>query len=152
MFVYSVRASSVRFLMIILLTLSVFVGVLVLGDTALAASASEIDLTGIKTDEDRITFIEGFGYKVDGSQEEVSFVLPDNFDRVMLGYNEIQRDQGLDLAKYAGKKITRYTYTIRDYADHNGTVYANLFIYRGRVIGCDISSADPEGFVSPLIK
>ena len=152
MFVYSVRASSVRFLMIILLTLSVFVGVLVLGDTALAASASEIDLTGIKTDEDRIAFIEGFGYKVDGLKEEVSFVLPDNFDRVMLGYNEIQRDQGLDLAKYARKKITRYTYTLCDYVDHNGTVYANLFIYRGRVIGCDISSADPEGFVSPLIK
>ena len=70
----------------------------------------------------------------------------------MLGYNEIQKDQGLDLSKYAKKKVTRYTYTLKDYNEYDGEVYVNLLVYRGRVIGCDVSSADPEGFVEPLIK
>lgn len=152
MFIYSVRASSVKFFVVVMLTLVVFLGVLLAGNTALAASGTEIDFTGMKTEEKRIAFIESFGVDVEGEEEEVSFVLPDNFDRVMLGYNEIQKDQGLDLAKYAKKKITRYTYTLKDYAEGEGTVYANLLVYRGRVIGCDVSSANPEGFVHPLIK
>ena len=152
MFIYSVRASSVKFFVVVMLTLVVFIGVLLAGNTVLAVSGTEIDLTGMKTEDDRIAFIESFGVDVDGAEEEVSFVLPDNFDRVMLGYNEIQKDQGLDLGKYVKKKITRYTYTLKDYEDYDGTVYANLFVYRGRVVGCDVSSADPEGFVRPLIK
>ena len=152
MFIYSVRASSVKFFIVVALTLAVFIGVLFASETAIAASGAEINFSGIKTEEDRIAFIESFGVCVEGAEEEVSFVLPDNFDRVMLGYNEIQKDQGLDLSKYAKKKVTRYTYTLKDYNEYDGEVYVNLLVYRGRVIGCDVSSADPEGFVEPLIK
>ena len=84
--------------------------------------------------------------------EEQTFILPDSFDRVMQGYNDIQKLQGLDLTKYARKKITRYTYTVKGYGDYEGTVYANLLVCRNRIVGCDISSADPSGFVSPLVK
>ena len=78
--------------------------------------------------------------------------MPESFDRIMLGYNEIQKAQGLDLSGYAKKRITRYTYEMDGYDGYEGTVYVNLLVYRSRVIGCDISSADPEGFVEPLIK
>ena len=86
--------------------------------------------------------------------------MPENFDRVMLGYNEIQKAQGLDLSRYAKKKVTRYTYEVTNYAElqpedaepYHGAVYANLLIYRNRVIGADISSADPTGFVEELVK
>lgn len=152
MFIYSIRASSVKFFAIVMLTLTVFAGVLLLGNSALAVSGTEINFSGIKTEEERVAFIESFGVRVDAAEEEVSFVMPDNFDRVMMGYNEIQRSQGLDLSKYAKKKVTRYTYTLKDYENYEGTVYANLLVCRGRVIGCDVSSADPEGFVEPLIK
>lgn len=152
MFIYSIRASSVKFFAIVMLTLTVFAGVLLLSNSALAVSGTEINFSGIKTEEERIAFIESFGVRVDAAEEEVSFVMPDNFDRVMMGYNEIQRSQGLDLSKYAKKKVTRYTYTLKDYENYEGTVYANLLVCRGRVIGCDVSSADPEGFVDPLIK
>ena len=152
MFIYSVRASTVKFFVILAITLAVFIGVLLVGDTALAASASGVDFSGIKTEEDRIGFIEGFGHKVKESGEEVSFVMPESFDRVLTGYNEIQKDQGLDLARYAKKKVTRYTYTLESYGDYEGTVLVNLLVYRGKIIGCDVSSADPEGFVEPLVK
>jgi hypothetical protein len=69
-----------------------------------------------------------------------------------LGYNELQRRQGLDISKYAKKKITRYTYTVSNYEGYDGEVKANLLIYRNRIIACDISSADPGGFVEPIVK
>ena len=75
--------------------------------------------------------------------------MPDNFDRVILGYNELQKKQGLDLSKYAKKKVTRYAYKVTNY-DSEGEVYANLFIHRGKIIACDLSSVSPDGFVVPL--
>ena len=154
MFIYSVRASSVKFFAAVVLTVAVFLIIVFAGGGISAeASADQIDLSGIKTEEDRVAFIEKFGIKVDGgSVETVDFVMPENFDRVMLGYNEIQKAQGLNLSSYAKKRVTRYTYSVTNYDSYDGKVQANLLIYRNRVIGCDISSADPEGFVEPLIK
>ena len=153
MFIYSVRASTVKFLGFVLLTLSVLVGILIFGggETALAsANVSEVDYSGIKTREDRISFIERFGVRVDAeSEEENSFAMPDNFDRVILGYNELQKKQGLNLSKYAKKRVSRYSYKVTNYAEE-GEVYVNLFVYRSKIVACDISSASPEGFVTPL--
>ena len=75
--------------------------------------------------------------------------MPENFDRVILGYNELQKKQGLDLSKYQKKRVTRYTYKVTNY-DAEGDVYANLFVYRGKIVACDVCSANPDGFVIPL--
>ena len=153
MFIYSVRASTVKFLGFIVLTLVLLVGAAVItnDNTALAASATAaVDFSGIKENSDRVAFIEQFGIAVDDEAvEEKSFKMPDNFDRVIIGYNELQKKQGLDLSKYARKRVTRYTYKVTNYAD-DGEVYANLFVYRNKIVACDLSSADPEGFVIPL--
>ncbi len=155
MFICSVRASSIKFFAVILLTVAVLFGIFISGDTVFASSSmiGDVDFSGIKTEEDRIAFLSSLGIVVDPlSVEAVDFVMPENFDRVMLGYNEIQKAQGLDLSKYAKKKVTRYTYSVNDYDSYDGEVFVNLLVYRNRIIGCDVSSADPEGFVSPLIK
>ena len=153
MFIYTVRGRTVKFVMILVLmvVLTVLVGVLGGGESLLvSASAAEIDYSEIKTNEDRVRFIESFGIEVeDEAVEEKSFTMPESFDRVILGYNELQKKQGLDLSKYAKKKVQRYTYLVTNY-DDEGTVYANIFVWRGRVVACDISSANPEGFVLPL--
>lgn len=153
MFVYSIRSSTVKFFGVLLVALLAIVAIFLGGEGGAVSASSnvtEIDYSGIKTAEDRIAFIEQFGIKVDGNAEsEESFKMPDSFDRVILGYNELQKKQGLDLSKYAKKRVTRYTYKVTNY-DAEGEVYANLFIYRGKVVACDISSADPEGFLIPL--
>jgi len=152
MFIYSIRASTIKFFGFIAVTLAVLVGIVIMGGgSAVAASGSaEVNFGGIKSNEDRVAFIEQFGIKVDPeATEEVPFAMPDNFDRVILGYNELQKKQGLDLSKYAKKKVTRYTYKVTNY-DSEGDVYANLFVYRSKIVACDICSADPEGFVLPL--
>ena len=152
MFVYSVRSGSLKLFGLVFLVALLLVGALVFGGdgAVLASSDGTVSFEGIKTEEDRIAFIESFGLKVDKeSAESKSFSMPENFDRVIVGYNEIQKKQGLDLSKYAKKKVTRYTYKVENY-DYDGDVYASLFIYRSRVVACDLSSADPEGFVLPL--
>ncbi len=153
MFVYSIRSSTVKFLGILLVALLAIVGIMLTGEggvVSASSAATEIDYSGIKSADERMSFIEQFGIEVDkNSEREESFKMPDSFDRVILGYNELQKKQGLDLSKYAKKRVTRYTYRVTNY-DSDGEVYANLFIYRGKVVACDISSADPEGFVLPL--
>ncbi len=153
MFIYSIRASSVRIVGLMLLV-AALVGVVVLsGDGSVVSAASgavEVDYSGVKTKGDRIDFMKGFGIAVDeGSEEEAAFRMPEDFDRVILGYNELQKKQGLDLLKYKNKRVTRYTYKVTNYKC-DGEVYANLFIYRGKVIACDLTNADNGGFVIPM--
>ena len=82
-----------------------------------------------------------------GSLLGTTVTIPREFDKVFAAYNEMQRGQGLDLSTYSGKTVERYTYTVTNYENYEGTVLANLLIYRGRVIGGDICSADTAGFV-----
>ena len=155
MFIYSVRASTIKVLAVILL-FGVIVTALALsgngGVVSAASSATEVDFGGIKDKDDRVGFIKNFGIEVDeASENEAQFRMPENFDRVILGYNELQKKQGLDLSKYQNKRVTRYTYKVTNY-DCDGEVYANLFVFRGKIVACDISSADPSGFVIPLTR
>lgn len=155
MFVYSVRASTVKFFAVIALTVTVLVGAIAIGNGHAVAASSQagIKFGGIKTNEDRIEFISQFGVNVSGEPSEtVKFSVPENFDKVTSAYNEIQKSQGLNLEKYKNKKVTRYTYEIDKWGDYEGPVCVNLIIYRSTVIACDISSKDSTGFVEPLIK
>ena len=154
MFIYSVRSSTIKFFALITLVAALLVGVLLFGGgTAVSASASNIKLDGIKTNEDRLEFINGLGVEVVGeAKESEKFAVPERFDKALAQYNEIQKEQGFDLTKYKNKKVTRYTYSVKGYEGYEGDVNVNLIIYRDTVIGCDISSVDPNGFVKPLIK
>ena len=104
-----------------------------------------------KTEEQRQQFISSLGWQTEPQPAEaIEVVIPKKFDETYLKYNEIQKQQGLDLSRYAKKTLTRYTYTVTNYEGYEGTVYINLLQHRDRIVGCDICSADPAGFVSPL--
>jgi len=155
MFVYSVRGSTVRFFAVIVLTLAVMIGAIIIGNSGAVAASGDvkINFTGIKTNDERLEFISQFGIEVTGeAKEEKTFIMPENFDKIIAGYNELQKTQGLDLTKYKNKKVTRYSYEIDGYEDYDGPVLVNLIICRGTVIGCDVSSQDPKGFIKPLVK
>ena len=154
MFIYSIRASTVRFFACIFICLAVLVLLLTLGNAETvyaSAEGREINYGGMKTNENRIAFIESFGIKVDIEPvREETFTMPEDFDRVISGYNQIQKTQGLDLTKYARKRVTHYAYKVTNY-DSDGTVYVNLLIHKNRIIAADIASLDGEGFVCGLI-
>ena len=152
MFVYSIRASTVRFFAVVALTLVLLVGILAFGSAGdVSAASGSIDFSGISNVDDRIAFISQFGLVADQTSEESEeFRVPENFDRVIAGYNEIQRAQGLNIEKYKNKRVTRYTYSLKDYS--GGSAVVNLIVYKNTVIACDVSSAEPGVFVHPLIK
>ena len=154
MFVCSVRASTLKFFAVIGITLAILLALISIDSgAAVYASADGVTVNygGMKTNEDRVAFIESFGLKVKAEPTTVElFSAPESLDRVMAGYNEIQKSQGLDLAKYTGKRITHYAYEVENY-DSDGKVYVNLLVYKNRIIACDLSSTHGEGFVLPLV-
>ena len=154
MFIYSIRASTLRFFACIFVCLAVLVLLLTLGNAETvyaSAGGREINYGGMKTNEDRIAFIESYGIKVKPEAvREETFTMPDDFDRVILGYNQLQKAQGLDLTKYERKRVTHYAYEVTNY-DSESTVFVNLLVYRGGIIAADISSVGDGGFVSNLL-
>ena len=172
MFIYSFKASSIKFFGILcvalaaLITLIAFVpayagetasagggGVAVDAPEAESGVSVSIRYDKVKSADDAAGFLTQFGWVVDaGSAEAREVTIPAEFDKIFAGYNEMQKSQGLDLSKYKKKAVTRYTFTVTNYEDYEGAVYANVLVYRNRVIGGDICSADVNGFIHGFEK
>lgn len=164
MFIYSFRASSLKFLGIISVTLVALIAIIAFvpvyaeginpnENTATVGGKSEIVYDGVKSSADAANFLAQFGWTVNGGDAKSAKVtIPESFDKVFAAYNEIQKSQGLDLSKLKKKELTRYTFEVTNYADYEGTVYANVLVYRNRVVGGDICSADVSGFVHGFEK
>lgn len=60
-------------------------------------------------------------------------------------YNALQKGQGYDLSKYAGKKVMRYVYEITNFPGAQEPVYATVLVYKGKVIGGDVTDTSVKG-------
>ena len=160
MFVYSMRANTIKLVGVICVALTVLITLIALVPTYTLGGAStdamgdaDYSYDKIKTAEDVVNFLKQFGWTAETTPTEVKTVtVPEEFDKVYAAYNEMQKEQGLNLTKYRGKDVTRYTMTITNYPNYTGTVYANVLVYRNRVIGGDVCSADVSGFVHGFEK
>jgi len=124
------------------------------GETVYAASdAEKINYKNIKTNDDRINFLKQFGWEINPEPvETVEIIIPQEFDTVYKKYNEVQKAQSLNLEKYKNKVVKRYTYEIIGYPVYKGTVYVNILVYKEKVIGGDICSAEINGFMHGFDK
>ena len=161
MFIYSFRAATLKFVGIICVTLAALIAVIAFvpvytgssgnsgaGVTVNADATVDYHYDKIKSVGDVVGFLAQFGWTVNGATAEcVEVTIPAEFDKIFASYNEIQKEQGLDLSKYKKKDLTRYTLEVTNYPDYEGKVYANVLVYRGKVVGGDICSADVSGFV-----
>ncbi len=157
MFIYSVKASSLKLTALVLLSLTLVCTLLILipsyDSVSVFADDGSVVYTGAKSNDGRIEFLKKFGWEVNPEPTETAEVtVPSEFDSVFIGYNELQKLQGLDLSRYKRKTVTRYTYIITNYPDYDGRVFANLLIYRGRVIGGDICTEARDGFIHGFSK
>lgn len=165
MFIYSFRASTLKFFGVIAVTLAALIAIIafvpvyveggnIAADTPTNVSGEkEYYYDKIKTSADASSFLAQFGWTVDGGNvKSVKVTIPKEFDKVFAQYNEIQRAQGLDLSKYKKKELTRYTFEVTNYPDYDGKVYANVLVYRNKVVAGDICSADVTGFVHGFEK
>ena len=160
MFICTVRANTLKFFGIIAVSLAVLCAAVLsvpayvpASTKAVAAATANVKYNRIKTKDDVIAFLGQFGWSVEAEPlEETKIRIPEEFDKVMKSYNELQRGQGLDLSKYRGKEVTRYTFAVTNYPDYKGTVMANVILYRNRVIGGDLCSSDVTGFIHGFEK
>ena len=103
-----------------------------------------IDADTTLTDEEKVAKKE----EVTASPAEATEVkIPRGSDEVFDRYNELQKSQGYDLSKYAGKKVMRYVYQVNNFPDAKEPVYATLLVYKDLIIGGDITDTTPGGKV-----
>ncbi len=159
MFIYSMRANTIKLVGVICVALTVLITLIAFVPTYIDPADTSVDgkasyrYDKIKTPEDVISFLDQFGWEVEQTPVETRTVtIPAEFDKVFSAYNELQKGQGLNLQKYKSKEVMRYTFRITNYEGYDGTVYANVLVYRNRVVGGDVCSADVSGFVHGFEK
>lgn len=118
---------------------------------SLAAVTTGAETRSVKTNEDRIAYLEELGWTVSSeplATEEL--LIPEEFDASYDEYLALQSSQGFDLTQYCGKRVKRYTYEITNYPTGETGVQVSLLIYRNTVIGGEVLSANPDGFLHGL--
>lgn len=109
-------------------------------------SKSVSAIISASTDEERRNYLEGFGWEVGEDFEQKELTIPESWNEVYNEYNEIQLNQGFNLADYKGKAVTLYTYTITNYEEDE--VLADMLVCDGNLIGGDVCNTSAEnGFI-----
>lgn len=117
------------------------------GMNALTAEVSAA-ASGVKSADDRLGYIYSWGWEVDPEpEEERDAKIPNTFDSVYEKYNEIQKEQGLDLEKYKGKRVKVYTYKVKNHPTGEDGVRLTLILYKDKVVGGDVASQRLDGFM-----
>ena len=104
-----------------------------------------------KDEEQRQQVLTSLGWvtnEVSPVEEEV--IIPKEFDEIYTKYNNLQKKQNLDLKKYRGKTVTKYTYFIKNYPDMRENVRLTLLVKKGKIIGGDVCSLGLNGFMHTL--
>ena len=101
------------------------------------------------TKPDIPAFLTSLGYEFSENFTGKIFTIPYEFDMVYNNYNELQKEVGFDLSLYKGRECVMYTYEIHNHPF--GDCNANIIVYKGDIIGGDISSVNLDGFMTPLM-
>ncbi len=151
MFIYSFKATKKKIALILFALVAATAALIMF----LMPNSTDADKTAVSYKAEdaaqRIAFLSQFGWKISEDPIEVSeVIIPSEFDKAYLQYNEMHKAQGLDLEPYKGMRAKRWTYDILNYPGYEGKsgyVQANLLVYEGRVIGGDICSLEQNGFM-----
>ncbi len=160
MFVVSLTKSKLKksaFIALIVVVLSIcLVGALhFLNNTQPSKNDEKMSLSA-SSESEMLTFISNYGWQVDEEPVEVrDVIIPETFDEVYSNYNNIQLEQGFDLEKYAGQRVKRWTYVIRNYPETSPIddfIRINILVSDGVVIGGDVCSVKLDGFMHGFSK
>lgn len=127
--------------------------VAVFGGSEPTASIQTSSAAAADTNDARVKFLTDLGWDVTVSPTESMQVrIPRDSSDVFERYNALQKSQGYDLSKYAGKTVMRYVYQINNYPGATEPVYATLLVYKDQIIGGDITDTAPGGKVQGFAK
>ena len=116
------------------------------------ASASSVpNPKGIRSNEDRISYLGAYGWEVSSEPIAVEeLLIPSEMDESYQEYLTLQSQQGFTLEKYAGRRVKRYTYEVYNYPSGEVGIQANLLQYRNTIVGGEILSPRLDGFLHGL--
>ena len=106
------------------------------------------------THSERRRFLEQYGWQTaDKPFWKETVTLPGKIEELPVDYETLQNRQGFSMIPYLGKTLQKYTYTVTNYPDSQATVYANVLLYRGSIVACEIVCPDfKNGFIEPVIS
>lgn len=120
-------------------------------EQSVGASAAASAPKKVKTNEDRVAYLESYGWQVSPEPLSVEeMLIPEEFDETYAEYLALQESQGFDLKEYCGKRIKHYTYEITNYPTGETGVQAALLVYKNTVIGGEVLSVQLNGFLHGL--
>ena len=155
MYVYTMKASGLKFFVVVALSVALLtaaIGILPSVSAASDVASVTTNYKNVSSEEDMVKFISQFGYETEQKPTQIfDMEIPEEFNSVYEKYNEIQRAQGLNLKRYAGRTARAYVFKITNYGVEED-VFATLFIRNGRVIAGDVCSKANEGFVHGFSK
>lgn len=154
MFVLSVKSDkAIKFAVCFLLVCALSIGAVisVAKNKALPVSNTADIVMKAETHEERVAFFAQFGWEIDENPTQVKeVIIPAEFDETYEKYNDIQRQQNLDLEKYKGARVKLWSYDIINYPGYentDGIIRGNILVYEGVIIGGDICSNELGGFM-----
>lgn len=123
------------------------------GLNVVSASSAAVtgEVKGLRKNEDRVAFLRGLGWEV--GEEPIAteeLLIPETFDESYTDYLALQTGQGFDLSAYCGKRVKRYTYEVLNHPSGEAGVQAALLVYKNRLVGGEVLSVKPDGFIHGL--
>ena len=167
MFVFSLKASGLKYLLsAVICAVVATVVILLMPDTDHSVSVNgtlseyedgKIRFVGIKDMDGVISFAESLGFGVDkSSAETVEVKIPSKTDAVLEEYNNLQKSQGFNLMKYKNKKAVRYTFKVTSLPDEQSLpeddVLLTVILYKDKVIGGDVYFTGKDARVTGILK
>lgn len=153
MFIFTAKLSKFKLLAIAGAAVLVVLLVVILANRSSAADITQTAAAKLETPESRVEYLAQLGYTVAQDPVKTQEVrIPKEFNEVYEQYNTLQKTQGFDLTKYRGKGVMQYVYQVENYPDGGEEpVYATLLLYKGKLIGGDLSRGGADGFLRPLM-
>ena len=105
----------------------------------------------LSSNDGRVKFLTDLGWDVTTSPKESGQVkIPTEESEAFRRYNALQKSQGYDLSKFAGKNVMRYVYQLNNFPGTTDPVYATLLVYKNEIIGGDVTQSGAKGKIQGL--
>ena len=152
MFVISLKSGllkKVALCSVVLISVAALVVLFSCGFTDESSSSQQVN-SAIDDSSSVLSFIASLEWEVNETPDEIrEIIIPAEFDDVYTNYNKIQLKQNYDLSKYAGERVKKWTYTIKNYPNYEGEdfIKINVLVFDGKVVGGDVCSVKLDGFM-----
>lgn len=117
-----------------------------------AMSTTSGETVRVKSSNQRITYLEQWGWEVDPTALATqTLLIPTILDDSYVEYMSLQTEQGFpSLSNFCGQQVVQYTYQVSNYPTGEEGVQVNLLCYQHQVIAGEVFSHEEEGFIHGL--